>query len=139
MPRAGTELRVVFRCHDCCGPETASRMEARPARIPETSGFCSSDAQEGIMNARRALSVCVMLGALWHVTAMASWAEERRQVAADSAVVTSMYGDVSVRHQTGGWRAAEVNAVLRSGSAIRTGKDSRAELAIQGGGQIRLD
>ncbi len=139
MPRAGTELRVVFRCHDCCGPEIAWRMEARPARIPETSGFCSSDAQEGIMNARRALSVCVMLGALWHVTAMASWAEERRQVAADSAVVTSMYGDVSVRHQTGGWRAAEVNAVLRSGSAIRTGKDSRAELAIQGGGQIRLD
>ncbi len=66
-------------------------------------------------------------------------AQTRSQIAANTAVVTSMYGSVSVRHGTGGWVAATLNTVLKSGDAIRTGTDSRAELTIHGSGSVRLD
>jgi hypothetical protein len=64
---------------------------------------------------------------------------DRGQIATDSAVVTSMYGDVQVRHGTAGYTAAKLNEVLKSGDAIKTGADSRAELGIGNGGYVRMD
>jgi len=64
---------------------------------------------------------------------------DRAQVAAESAMVTSMYGDVQVRHGTAGYAAARLNEVLKPGDAIKTGADSRAELSVAGGGYVRMD
>ncbi len=64
---------------------------------------------------------------------------DRGQVATDSAVVTSMYGDVQVRHGAGGYAAAKLNEVLKPGDAIKTGADSRAEINVGNGGYVRMD
>ncbi len=64
---------------------------------------------------------------------------QRGQVAANQAVLTSMYGDVQTRHGTAGYRAARLNEVLVPGDGIKTGASSRAELTIGGGGYVRMD
>ncbi len=64
---------------------------------------------------------------------------DRGQIATDSAVVTSQYGSVQVRHGTAGYTTAKLNEVLKSGDAIKTGADSRAELGLGNGGYVRMD
>lgn len=64
---------------------------------------------------------------------------DRAQIATDSAVVTSLYGSVQVRHGTAGYTTAKLNEALKSGDAIKTGADSRAELGLGNGGYVRLD
>ena len=64
---------------------------------------------------------------------------DRGQLATDSAVVTSLYGNVQVRHGTSGYTAAKLNEALVSGDAIKTGADSRAELSVGNGGYVRMD
>jgi len=66
-------------------------------------------------------------------------AGDRGQVGARQAVLTFMYGDVQVRHGTGGYKAAKLNEALKSGDAIKTGADARAELSLGAGGYVRLD
>ncbi len=64
---------------------------------------------------------------------------DRGQIATDTAVVTSLYGSVQVRHGTAGYTTAKLNEALRSGDAIKTGADSRAELGLGNGGYVRMD
>ncbi len=66
-------------------------------------------------------------------------AGDRAQVAARQAVLTFMYGEVQVRHGTGGYKAAKLNEALKPGDAIKTGADARAEISLHGGGYVRLD
>lgn len=71
--------------------------------------------------------------------ATASAQVHRGQVAANQAIVTSMFGDVQARHGTAGYQPAKLNEVLRPGDAIKTGANSRAELSIGPGGYVRMD
>ncbi|MFO7948488.1 MAG: FecR family protein [Armatimonadota bacterium] len=64
---------------------------------------------------------------------------DRGQVAAKSAVLTFMYGDVQVRHGASGWQTAQTNETLQPLDAVKTGDDARAELTLAGGGYVRMD
>ncbi|MFP3905089.1 MAG: hypothetical protein ACLFWB_12665, partial [Armatimonadota bacterium] len=64
---------------------------------------------------------------------------DRGQVAAKSAVLTFMYGDVQVRHGASGWTKAQTNETLQPSDAVKTGDDARAELTLAGGGYVRMD
>lgn len=89
----------------------------------------------------RTLAIVALAIAMIFALAMTAtvWPEYRAQIAANTAVLTAKYGSVTVRHGTSGWTNASVNTVLKSGDAIRTGKDSRAELTVHGSGYVRLD
>jgi len=88
------------------------------------------------MKATRATVVLTLVALL--VLAGAAWAQ-RGQVAANQAVLTSMYGDVQTRHGTAGYRSAQLNEVLAPGDGIKTGASARAELTIGQGGYVRMD
>ena len=64
---------------------------------------------------------------------------DRGQVATDSAVVTSLYGDVQCRHGAAGYAPGKLNEVLKPGDAIKTGADSRAEISVGDGGYVRMN
>ena len=66
-------------------------------------------------------------------------AADRGQIATGQAVLTSMHGDVQVRHGARGYAPATLNAVLRPGDAVKTGAGSRAELSVAGGGFVRMN
>ncbi|MBD3292934.1 MAG: hypothetical protein GF393_08430, partial [Armatimonadia bacterium] len=64
---------------------------------------------------------------------------DRGQIAASEAVLTSMYGDVQVRHGAGGYAPAKLNEVLKPNDGVKTGADSRAEISVGNGGYVRMD
>lgn len=64
---------------------------------------------------------------------------QRGQIATNRAVLTSIYGDVQVRHGTGGYQAAKLNEVLAPSDAVKTGASSRAEISVGEGGYVRMD
>lgn len=64
---------------------------------------------------------------------------DRGQIAASEAVLTSMYGDVQVRHGAGGYAPAKLNEVLKPNDGVRTGASSRAEISVANGGYVRMD
>ena len=64
---------------------------------------------------------------------------DRGQIATGQAVLTSMYGDVQVRHGTGGYAAAKLNEVLKPNDGVKTGASSRAEISVGEGGYVRMD
>ena len=63
---------------------------------------------------------------------------DRAQVAARQAVVTYIYGDVQVRHGTGGWEAARLNEALQATDAVRTGAGARGEISLGTDGYVRI-
>ncbi len=80
-----------------------------------------------------------VLIALAAATALATSVHaDRGQIAADSAVLTSMYGDVQVRHGTGGYQPAKLNEVLAPSDGVKTGPSSRAEISLGEGGYVRM-
>lgn len=60
-------------------------------------------------------------------------------LAATQAIVTFLYGDVQVRHGTGGYTPARVNEVLRPGDGLKTGSNARAQLSLGDDRYVRLD
>ncbi len=93
---------------------------------------------EGAVSMWRQLAGALLVVAGLLVCAMVA-AADRGQVAADAAVLTSMYGSVQTRHGTGGYTAAHLNEVLKPGDAIKTGADARAELSLSNGGWVRMN
>jgi len=93
------------------------------------------------LSVRGACVALTIATAIWMGCACCpAWAAQTRaQIAADTVVITSMYGAVSVRHGDAGWQAAKANTILRATDAVRTGKDARAELTVLGGGQVRME
>lgn len=80
-------------------------------------------------------TLLVVLG----VIVVATTQGDRAQVAAKSAVLTFMYGDVQVRHGIQGWSEAKLNETLKPGDAVKTGADARAEITLGNGGYVRVD
>lgn len=80
----------------------------------------------------------VAASVLMLVVLAAAAAADRGQIAANEAVITSMYGDVTVRHGAAGYRSAKLNEVLSPGDGVKTGADSRAELTVADGGYVRM-
>ncbi len=64
---------------------------------------------------------------------------DRGQVQTNQAVLTSMYGDVQIRHGAAGYYPAELNELLQPNDAVKTGAGSRAELSLGEGGYVRMD
>ncbi len=83
------------------------------------------------------MTLPITLVALTMVVAVAS--AQRGQVATSRAVLTSIYGDVQVRHGASGYQAAKLNEVLAPSDAVKTGASSRAEISVGEGGYVRMD
>lgn len=65
--------------------------------------------------------------------------EQPAQLAASKATVIQLYGTVQTRHGAGGYHAGRVGEVLMPGDAIKTGANSRAQLAIGTNQFVRMD
>jgi hypothetical protein len=63
----------------------------------------------------------------------------RAQIRTGQAVLTSMHGDVKVRHGAAGYFPAQLNEILAPNDAVRTGSASRAEISVGEGGYVRMD
>jgi len=87
------------------------------------------------MAASRLGAVAIIAAALLASVALA----QRGQIATNQAVLSSMYGDVQVRHGVGGYHPAKLNEVLSPNDAVKTGASSRAELSVGEGGYVRMD
>ncbi len=86
---------------------------------------------------RLASKTVVALLAVIALTATMATAD-RGQIATGQAVLTSMHGDVQVRHGAGGYAPAKLNEVLRPGDGVKTGASSRAEISVGEGGYVRM-
>ncbi len=65
--------------------------------------------------------------------------EQPSQLAATSARVIECYGDVQTRHSAGGYKAAKVGETLVPTDGIKTGANSRAQLAVGSNQYVRMD
>lgn len=64
---------------------------------------------------------------------------EQLQLAATQASLTFLTGDVQVRHGAESYGPGKLNEVLRAGDAVKTGKNSRAQLSLGSDRYVRLD
>lgn len=88
------------------------------------------------MKLTRTVSLIALLAV---AAAVAAAPADRGQVATGRAVLTSMYGDVQVRHGAGGYHPARLNEVLVPNDGVKTGSSSRAEISVGEGGYVRMD
>jgi len=65
--------------------------------------------------------------------------EQPSQIAAASARLIECYGQVQSRHGAGGYQTARIGETLLPGDGLKTGANSRAQLAIGSNQYVRLD
>ena len=79
------------------------------------------------------------MGCLLLLAACRTAFEQPSQIAAASARLIECYGQVQARHGAGGYQTARIGETLLPGDGLKTGANSRAQLAIGGNQFVRLD